>query len=203
MNKGKKYYFVGIAGVSMSALAQLLIKNGNIVEGSDLNPEAKIPNVKIYYEHNAENLKDDIDYLVYNSAIPENNPEIEKARKLGIPILSRAELLAEIASEYKNLISISGMHGKTTTTEMIAEVFLEAGFEPTIHIGGISNCFNSNLYIGKKKFFITEACEYKDSFLTLKSDVGVVLNIEPEHLDYFKNFENIKNSFENLQIIQK
>ncbi|MDD4816155.1 MAG: UDP-N-acetylmuramate--L-alanine ligase [Clostridia bacterium] len=195
MNKTKRYFFVGVGGVSMCALAKLLTHNGNIVVGSDSNPETKISGIKVFHEHNAENVKD-IDCLVYNNAIAETNPEILEAKKLNIPVMSRAELLAEIASEYKYLISVSGMHGKTTTTEMIAEVFLEAGLEPTVHIGGISNCFKSNLYIGKKKFFITEACEYKDSFLTLKSGVGVVLNIEPEHLDYFKNFENIKKSFE-------
>ncbi|MDD2227625.1 MAG: Mur ligase domain-containing protein, partial [Clostridia bacterium] len=194
----KWYHFIGIGGISMSALANLLSYEKNKITGSDLNsnfnPDLKLDKFPIYTGHKSENIGN-CDIVVYNSAIKETNLEIVRAKEKNIPLKGRAELLSEIADKYENVISISGMHGKTTTTEMIAEVFIHAGKNPTVHLGGISNYFNSNLRIGGKEFFITEACEYKNSFLSLKSTVGVVLNIEPEHLDFFKSFSEIKNSF--------
>lgn len=189
------YFFIGIGGISMSGLAKFLQKEGHKISGSDINPEVTLPNAKIFHGHSKNNIQN-VDVVVYNNAIQKNNPELLEAKRQKIRIMSRAELLAEIASKYKNVISVSGMHGKTTVTEMIAEILITAGKKPTVHIGGISKCFNSNILIGKKDFFVTEACEYKDSFLTLKSNYGIILNIEPEHLDYFKNFNNIKKSFE-------
>lgn len=191
----KVYHFIGIGGVSMSALARILFEDGNVITGSDINPNTKLDFATVFHNHDAQNVKP-ADVVVYNNAIQSTNPEILSARKLGKEVISRANLLAKISSGYKNVIAISGMHGKTTTTEMIAEVFLRAGKNPTVHIGAISNYFNSNLRVGEKGYFITEACEYGDSFLSLKPTLSVVLNIEPEHLDYFKNFSNIKKSFQ-------
>lgn len=191
----KHYHFIGIGGISMSALAKYLSNDGNLITGSDINPDVKIENIKTFVGHNAKNLGN-CDIVVYNSAISEDNPEIIEAKKRNIALISRAELLAEIGKGHKNVISISGIHGKTTTTAMIAEVFIQAGLNPTVHLGGISNCFCSNLLLGDKKFFITEACEYKNSFLSLKNKVGVILNLEPEHLDFFKTFNKLKNSFQ-------
>ena len=191
----KHYHFIGIGGISMSALAKFLANKNNVISGSDINPDIKIDGIKTFVGHNAKNING-CDVVVYNSAIQENNPEIIEARKKCIPLISRADLLAEIGEMHKNVISISGVHGKTTTTEMIAEVFIQAELNPTVHLGGISNCFNSNILIGGKKFFISEACEYKNSFLSLKNTVGVILNLEPEHLDFYKTFNNMKSSFE-------
>ncbi|MDD3397094.1 MAG: UDP-N-acetylmuramate--L-alanine ligase [Clostridia bacterium] len=190
----KHYHFIGIGGISMSALAKYLANENNIITGSDISPDVKLSGIETFVGHNAKNLGD-CDVVVYNSAISSDNPEMIEAKKRNVPIISRAEMLAEIGSRHKNVISISGIHGKTTTTEMIAEVFIQAGLNPTVHLGGISNCFCSNLLLGDKKFFITEACEYKNSFLSLKNKVGVILNLEPEHLDFFKTFNKMKESF--------
>ena len=196
----KVYHFIGIGGVSMSALARILFEDGNVITGSDINPNTKLDFATVFHNHDAQNIKA-ADVVVYNNAIQSTNPEIISARKLGKEVISRAKLLAKISSGYKNVIAISGMHGKTTTTEMIAEVFLRAGKNPTVHIGAISNYFNSNLQLGGKDYFITEACEYGDSFLLLKPTLSVILNIEPEHLDYFKNLKNIKTSFSKFMLL--
>lgn len=197
-----KYHFIGIGGISMSALAKYLANENNIVTGSDINPEVELEGIKVFVGHSADNI-DNPDFVVYNTAITETNPEIIKAKEKNITLLTRAELLAEIANKHKNIISVSGVHGKTTTTEMIAEVFIQAGLNPTVHLGGISNYFNSNILIGEKNYFITEACEYKNSFLTLKSSLGVILNIEPEHLDFFKTFNDMQSSFKAFALASK
>lgn len=207
MNKIKHYHFIGIGGISMSAIAKLVYKQNNIVTGSDINLETKLD----FCDVNLKNWKTPIknaDIVVYSYAISNNNKELVYAKQLNKTILSRTELLNNIAKEYKNVIAVSGMHGKTTTTELIAECLIEAGLFPTVHLGGISKMFNSNLLIGNKTFFVTEACEYKDSFLKLHPTISVILNIEKEHLDYFKNIDNIKNSFttfarQSQQVISK
>ena len=191
----KIYHFIGIGGVSMSALAKLLHSQGNIITGSDITPTTKLDFATVFHDHNPQNVKP-ADVVVFNNAIDSNNPELLEAKKLGKKIISRGDLLGEISRNYKNVIAISGMHGKSTTTEMIAEVFLRAGKNPTIHLGAVSKKFNSNLFIGRKDYFITEACEYGDSFLSLNPNLSVVLNIEAEHMDYFKCFSNIKKSFQ-------
>jgi len=112
-----------------------------------------------------------------------------------VKIISRSKMLGVVAKNYKNVISIAGCHGKTTTTGMISTIFLDANKNPTIHIGGLMDKINGNVYVGDNEFFITEACEYCDSFLSLKSDVSVILNVQPDHLDYFKTFTNVKKSF--------
>ena len=179
----------------MSALAKLLHSQGNIITGSDITPTTKLDFATVFHDHNPQNVKP-ADVVVFNNAIDSNNPELLEAKKLGKKIISRGDLLGEISRNYKNVIAISGMHGKSTTTEMIAEVFLRAGKNPTIHLGAVSKKFNSNLFIGRKDYFITEACEYGDSFLSLNPNLSVVLNIEDEHMDYFKCFSNIKKSFQ-------
>lgn len=197
----KRYFFIGIGGVSMSGLAKWLKSRGQIVSGSDLlksqeTEELEKLGITVHLGHDENYLDAKTDYVVYSGAIDEKNPELKKARELGIKTLSRGEMLEVVAKRFKKVIAVAGAHGKTTTTEMIAEIFFNAGLEPTLHIGGISNFFNSNFYIGKNKYFITEACEYKNSFLNLKPTTAVITNIEAEHLDFFKNFENVKNSFD-------
>ncbi|MBO5394442.1 MAG: UDP-N-acetylmuramate--L-alanine ligase [Clostridia bacterium] len=191
-------YFIGIGGISMSALAMLIQSKGIKVCGSDDNLSSVTENLQKkgieVIEGRAPNLVKECDICVVSGAISDDNEDLFLANRLGKKILSRAELLGELASE-KKCISIAGTHGKTTTTGMLATIMLKAGLDPTIHIGGILNEIDSNLHIGSGEYFLTEACEYKDSFLSLSSDISVVLNVEPDHLDYFKSFDNLRNSF--------
>lgn len=200
---GKKFHFIGIGGISMSALALILKQNGFFVQGSDLAHNAETEklegqNIKIFYEHHEKNIKG-ADVVVYTSAIHDDNPEYIFAKKKRLIILKRAELLGLIAEFYKYTIAVAGSHGKTTTTAMLAEIFMQAGFKPTFHIGGSLNSIHSNYKLGNKKIFITEACEYMDNYLYIKPDVAVVLNIDSDHLDYFKNLDGVKSSFKRFK----
>lgn len=197
--KNKKFHFIGIGGISMSALAFMLKKEKIYVQGSDEseNNEVKKLNksgIVVYKKHKKENLKN-IDVVVYSSAILESNEELKFAREKNLIILKRAELLAIVATGYKTIISVAGSHGKTTATAMISEIFINAGLKPTIHLGGVLEKIKSNYKIGNKKFFITESCEYKDNFLYLHPDISVILNIDADHLDYFGNINGVKKSF--------
>ena len=200
--KNKKIHFIGIGGISMSAMAQILKSNKIYVQGSDLSEsdEVKILRKKgiTIFNNHSENNMSNIDVVVYTSAIKEDNTELRFAIEHNLIILKRAELLGLISKEYKNVIAIAGSHGKTTATAMISEIFVNAGLKPTIHIGGKNNLIKSNYKIGNKKYFITEACEYKDNYLYLKPDVAVILNIDSDHLDYFKTLDGVKNSFKNF-----
>ncbi|MBQ8792874.1 MAG: UDP-N-acetylmuramate--L-alanine ligase [Clostridia bacterium] len=194
----KKIYIMGIGGISMSAIALLLKDRGFIVSGCDshlssLTQKLEKEGIKVL-EGSAPEFAKECDACIITSAIGEDNRDIKLLKELGKTILSRSQVLGFLASE-KKCISISGTHGKTTTTGMLATIMLKAGLDPTIHIGGILNEINSNLHIGKGEYFLTEACEYKDSFLSLNSYISVVLNIEPDHMDYFKNEDNLHNSF--------
>lgn len=197
--KGKKFHFIGIGGVSMSALAQILKLRGFYVQGSDENVNAEVKklarkNIKVCIGHSKDNVLG-VDVVVYSSAVHVDNPELAQARKLKLIVLKRAELLGLIADEYKTVISIAGSHGKTTTTAMIAEMFINAGLKPTVHIGGNLKSLKSNVKIGNKKYFITENCEYKDNFLFIRPDISVILNLDSDHLDYFKSLAGVKRSF--------
>ncbi len=199
MFKGKKFHFIGIGGISMSGLAQMLKREGFYVQGSDevINAEVKKlikKKVRVFVGHSKNNVLG-MDVIVYNSAIPEDNPELIAARKKNLIILKRAELLGLIAERYKTVVAVSGSHGKTTATAMISDMFLDAGLKPTIHLGGRLKSIKSNYQIGNKKYFLTENCEYKDSFLFVKPDISVILNIDSDHLDYFKDLEGVKSSF--------
>lgn len=194
-----RYHFIGICGASMSALAVYLKEKGNYVQGSDisnLEMQKKLTehNIKVFNCHKKENLND-CDVVVYNYAIDQDNEELKTAKKRKLKVISRAELLGQISSTYKNVISISGSHGKTTTTAMLYSCLSCANLNPTLHIGGQLTGDDFGIRIGDEDYFITEACEYKDSFLKLKSKIGIILNTEPEHLDYFKNFDNELKSF--------
>jgi len=198
----KRVHFIGIGGISMSALAVLSNHKGAIVTGSDIT-KSRITDkldklgITVYYGHEAKNVLNS-DIVVYSPAIHSDNVEYTQAQKLGLLLVRRDELLAEIASEYQNVITIAGSHGKTTTTAMVSMCFLDAGLEPTIHIGGELNSINGNVYVGQKYFFISEACEYVDSFLKFKNQkVSCVLNVQSDHMDYFKNIDNLHNSFLN------
>lgn len=197
----KKVHFVGIGGISMSALAKLFFAQNIAVSGSDkcagkMVSQLKDLGITIYNKHSKTNITEDTDLVVYSLAIKEDNPELKIAKKLNIPCIKRGEALGLIAKKYNNIIAISGMHGKTTTTAMVYNIFKFCGKNPTLHIGGEIDEKNKNLIIGDSEFFITEACEYGDSFLSIKNAVSVINNIEKEHLDYFKNLKNIYRSFE-------
>lgn len=200
MDTKHKIFFVGIGGISMSGLALYLSKNGYDVSGSDISENEQVKmlkshGIKVFLGHNKTNVEGS-ELVVFNSAIDEHNPELTRAKILGLKIISRSELLRLVSREHEHVVAVAGTHGKTTTSAMIGEIFCLAGLAPTIHIGGVSKNLGTNFLIGERQYFITEACEYKDNFLSLNPEVGVVLNVDDDHLDYFKTKQNLKHSFE-------
>lgn len=193
-------YFIGIGGISMSGLAEILADRGCRVSGTDIKESPVTKHLQslgitVHFGHHAENITDDLDYVIYTAAIHPDNPEYLAAQQKNIPLMDRAHLLGHIMAEYPNSIAVAGTHGKTTTTSMVSEILLAAHADPTITVGGILPTIGSNLKIGHSPYFVAEACEYFDSFLQFQPLVGVILNIESDHLDYFKNLENIRRSF--------
>lgn len=195
-----RIYFVGIGGISMSGLAEILLAEDFAVSGSDREPTdltrtLEEHGVRVFYGQRGENLSDDIDLVVYTAAIQNDNPELLAAKERGIPTLTRAELLGQMMKNYRLPVAVSGTHGKTTTTSMIAQILLSADTDPTLSIGGIYRPIGGNIRVGASEIFVTEACEYTDSFLSFFPKIGVILNIEEDHLDYFKDLAHIRNSF--------
>lgn len=194
-----KIHFIGIGGISMSALAEIMLNQGCIVSGSDRSPSKLTEKLKnkgatIYIGHSETNINDQ-QLVVYTAAIPKDNPEILEAIKRNIPIMDRAEFLGLVMKKYKNSIAVSGTHGKTTTTSMISLILYRAQLDPTIMIGGELDAIGGNLRIGNSEYFITEACEYKGSFLQFYPKIGIILNIDADHLDYYKDIEEINQTF--------
>ncbi len=199
-NKPAHIYFVGIGGISMSGLAEILREEGFQISGSDKQPSEltkalESKGVRIFNGQRKENITPDIDCAVFTSAIHPDNPEYIAVRELNIPFLSRAQLLGQLMKNYATPIAISGTHGKTTTTSMISEILLAAGLDPTLSIGGILKSIQGNIHVGKSEYFVTEACEYTNSFLSFFPRIGVILNIEEDHMDFFKDLDDIRNSF--------
>lgn len=196
----KHVHFIGICGISQSALAILCKQKGYKVTGSDACLGGEVAErlsrcgITLCLGHKASNIVG-ADLIVATAAISKDNPELVAARLAGIKIISRAKMLGDISKGYKKVISVAGAHGKTTTTGMIATIFLLAGKNPTVHIGGQLPLIGGNIHIGGNEYFITEACEYHDSFLQLKSHASVILNIQKDHMDYFKTMANLKKSF--------
>ncbi len=195
----KRIHFTGIGGISMSGLAEILASQGYIITGSDMKASAitqKLEKlgVKITIGHEAENVTG-ADLLVYTAAVNRTNPELAAAIQAGIPCIDRATLLGELMKGYPGSIAVSGTHGKTTTTSMISMIMLEEGLDPTIHIGGELDAIGGTTRIGSSDYFIAEACEYTGSFLKFNPYLAVILNIEYDHADYFKNFEHVKDTF--------
>ena len=193
-------YFIGIGGISMSGLAEILASRGHQVSGTDVKETAVTKHLQslgihINFGHRAENITDDITLVVYTAAIHDDNPELRAAHEKGIRIMDRAHLLGQIMDEYHDSVAVSGTHGKTTTTSMVSEILLAAEKDPTITVGGILPTIGSNLRIGNSPYFVAEACEYFDSFLQFNPFIAIILNIESDHLDYFKTLENIRRSF--------
>lgn len=193
-------HFIGIGGISMSGFAQLLHENGFTVKGSD-SQESKITNhlsslgIHIVYGQSAQNITDDIDFVVYTAAIHPDNPEFAAAKAKKIPMMERAVMVGQVMKNYKNAIGISGTHGKTTTTSMLTHIFLAAKKDPTISVGGILDAIHGNIRIGHSENFITEACEYTNSFLKFFPTAEIILNIDADHLDFFKDIDDIRHSF--------
>ncbi|OOB77467.1 MAG: UDP-N-acetylmuramate--L-alanine ligase [Epulopiscium sp. Nuni2H_MBin003] len=199
LNKSK-IHFIGIGGISMSGLAEIMVTQGHVVSGSDMQSSditKKLANlgVAISASHAKSNITPDIDIVVYTAAISEDNPELMEARRIVKSVLTRAEFLGHIMKTYDFSICVSGTHGKTTTTSMLANVLLGADKNPTITVGGIVDSIGGNIHIGDTKYFLTEACEYHNSFLDFNPKVGIILNVEEDHLDFFKDLEDIQNSF--------
>lgn len=197
-DKIKNIHFIGIGGISMSGLSEILFNLNYNISGSDLNESSLTKKlsekgIKFFHGHSAENVVN-ADLVVYTAAVKSDNPEYVYAKKNNIPVLERSDLLGQIMKKYTYSINISGTHGKTTTTSMVSKIMLEAEKNPTIHLGGELEGIG-NVYIGGQEYFITEACEYVNSFLKFFPYIGVILNIEEDHLDYFKDIDDIINSF--------
>ena len=193
-------HFIGIGGISMSGLAQILIGAGFTVSGSDakkspLTQHLASMGAKISYPQIASSITDSIDLVVYTAAIAHDNPEFTAAGEKGIPLMTRADLLGQIMKNYQMPIAISGTHGKTTTTSMISEVLLAADADPTLSIGGIYKPIGGNIRVGASDIFVTEACEYTNSFLSFFPRISIILNIEEDHMDFFKDIDDIRRSF--------
>ena len=193
-------HFIGIGGISMSGLAEILLEEGFTITGSDskespLTKKLESEGAHIFYGQKAENITDGIDCVVYTAAISSANPELLEAASRKIPMLTRAELLGQLMKNYDTPIAVSGTHGKTTTTSMISHILLAGDLDPTISVGGILKAIGGNIRVGRSETFITEACEYTNSFLHFFPKISVILNIEEDHMDFFKDLEDIRSSF--------
>ena len=193
-------HFIGIGGISMSGLAEILMGEGFTVSGSDtkespLTKSLEEKGAKIFYGQRASNIMDTTEAVVYTAAIHPDNPEFAKAKEKNLPMLTRAQLLGQIMRNYDTPIAISGTHGKTTTTSMVSHILLEGKCDPTISVGGILPAIGGNIRVGESETFVTEACEYTNSFLSFFPKISIILNIDADHLDFFKDLDDIRHSF--------
>jgi len=200
LKKYKNIYMIGIGGISMSGLAHILVSWGFNVSGSNNEENNVISDliengIDVKIGHNYDNINEAHDLVVYTAAVKMDNPEIVHAKELNIPIMERGLFLGELTKLFKDTIGIAGTHGKTTTTSMVSLCFLEAGLDPSIQVGSLLNQINGNYRVGKSDYFIIEACEYMDSYLNFKQKSAIILNIDNDHMDYFKTFDNVKKSF--------
>ena len=195
----KSVYFIGIGGSGMFPLASILHEKGFLVSGSDIYESDTLEKVRnLGIKVNVNQVKENVtnqDLIVFSAAIKETNPEIIAAKEKHIPIIERSVMIGIIFKEYKNSVGVSGTHGKTTTTSMITSILIDAQKSPTAVIGATLNKIKGNSCVGKSDIMVAEACEYVDSFLTLYPSISVITNVEADHLDYFKTFENVKKSF--------
>ena len=199
LNKPVHVHFIGIGGISMSGIAHILLANGFNISGSDMNKSAVTDELEalgatIKTPQKADNITDDIDLVVYTAAIHPDNPEYQECKKRNIPMETRADILGQLMKSYGKAICVSGTHGKTTTTAMVAQILMSADTDPTVSLGGILPAFG-NIRIGKKDVIAVESCEYTNSFLSFFPTTAVILNIAPDHLDFFKDLDDIRNSF--------
>ncbi len=193
-------HFIGIGGISMSALAHILLDRKFTISGSDLRKSELTDQLEalgadIRIGHRKANITDDIDLIVYTAAIHRENEELSEAAARKIPMLTRAEAWGQLMKNYHKSVAVSGTHGKTTTTSMLTELYVRAGLDPTVSIGGLLPSIGGNLRIGNHELFLTEACEYTNSFLNFYPTIEIILNIEEDHLDFFKDLDDIRHSF--------
>jgi len=199
-----KLFFIGIGGSSMSGLASMALSQGFIIEGSDMITSAyvdKLENlgITVHIGHKYTNIPENTDCVVYSAAIHEDNPDMVKATDLDLPKIERSSFLGLFSHIFDKTIAVSGTHGKTTTSSMVACLLQHAGLNPSLSIGGSLAEFGGNAVVASKDFFVVEACEYVDSFLTTSHSIGIITNIEEDHLDYFKGgLPQIKESFHNF-----
>ncbi len=195
----KRIHFIGIGGSGMCPLAEILHSEGYELSGSDNNESDTLQRIRnlgipVTMGQKAENIKG-AEMIVYTAALLKDNPELVAAKESGIPTFERSKLFGAISRMYSNCIGVCGTHGKTTTTSMLTQIMIEAGLDPSAVIGGKLPLINSNGRVGKTENFVCEACEFVDTFLDLSPDVAVILNIDEDHLDYFKTLENLIKSF--------
>ncbi len=199
IKKYKNIHMIGIGGVSMSGIAAILLNWGFHVTGSDRADSETLDKlrqlgIKVTVGHNLEDVETS-DVVVYSAAVKQDDPEMQKAKELNIPTIERADFLGDLTRCYEDSICISGTHGKTTTTSMVSLCFLEGLKDPSIQVGAYLKQIDGNYKVGNSEHFVIEACEYVESFLKFSPKAEIILNIDNDHLDYFKNFENIKNAF--------
>lgn len=199
LNKIKRIHFIGIGGSGMCPLAEILRGEGYELSGSDMNEGETLERIKsygipVYMGHREENIKG-AELVVYSAAVKESNPERRAAIEQGIPCIERSVMLGVVTRRYKRSIAVSGTHGKTTTTAMLSQILIGSGFDPSAIIGGKLPFIGGNSYVGKSDIIVCEACEYVDTFLELNPFISIILNVDADHLDYFKNLDNIKKSF--------
>jgi len=202
LKKIKKVHFIGIGGIGVSALARMMLHEGKIVTGSDsgsseITEELKKIGALVFQGHKAEYVSTDVDLVVYTAAIPKDNTELTEAHKRNIPFLSYSEMLG-LVSRDKKVIAVSGTHGKTTTTAMIAESLIAGGLKPTVVVGSLLKNPRTNFISGEDEYFLTEADEYKKSFLSLSPFIVVITNIDLDHLDFYKDLADIQDAFSSL-----
>lgn len=200
LSPGRKGHLVGIGGVSMSSLAEVLRGMGLNISGSDMNSSPNVlglcaKGIPVAIGHSAENIADDVDFIVRTAAVHDDNPEIKYAKERGIPVFERTQAWGAISKDYANTLCISGTHGKTTTTSMCTHILMAADRDPTVMIGGTLPLLNAGHRVGHGNTIVMEACEYYDSFLSFYPTVAVILNIEADHLDYFKDLAAVEHSF--------
>lgn len=199
-DKPCRIHFIGIGGISMSGFAEYLHTMGFKVSGSDAH-QSKITDrleslgIEFFLGQRASNITSDIDVAVFTAAIALDNEEFLEVKTKNIPMLNRAEMIGQVMLNFDNAIAVSGTHGKTTTTSLLSTIFLEEQLDPTISVGGILDAIGGNIRMGKSEHFITEACEYTNTFLQFNPKRAIILNIDADHLDFFKDLDDIRNSF--------
>jgi len=197
---GRKGHLVGIGGVSMSPLAEVLAEAGLIISGSDMNESVNVAHLRalgipVSIGHRAENVPEDAEFLVRTAAVHDDNPEIVEAHRRGLPVFERTQAWGAIMKDYRNSLCIAGTHGKTTTTSMATHILMAAERDPTVMIGGTLPLLHAGHRVGTGDTIVMEACEYYNSFHAFSPTVAVILNIEEDHMDFFKDLEDIKASF--------
>lgn len=200
LNKGRRGHLIGVGGVSMSPLAEVLSGMGLVISGSDISESERTSHlrelgIEVIIGQERENITPDMDFVVRTAAAHDDNPEIVRARELGIPVFERTQAWGAIMKGYRNALCISGTHGKTTTTSMCTHILMAAEQDPTVMIGGTLPLLKAGHRVGSGDTIVMESCEYYNSFLSFYPTVAVILNIEEDHLDFFKDIDDIKKSF--------